>query len=74
MLKLKVTRIGDALGLILPEEALAKLKTGEGDEVFAIETADGYTLSSQDQNVAEQIELGREFMRRYHETLRVLAK
>jgi len=32
---LKITQIGNSLGVILPKEFLAKMKLGKGDELFA---------------------------------------
>ena len=40
MLALKIVKIGDATGLVLPKEALAKLRVGPGDTVLLSETPD----------------------------------
>ena len=34
MLKLKVTSLGSSTGMVLPKEALARLKVAKGDFVF----------------------------------------
>ena len=34
---LKITQIGNSLGVILPKEFLSKMKLGKGDELFATE-------------------------------------
>jgi putative addiction module antidote len=74
MTALKITQIGNSLGLILPKEILARLKVGKGDSVFVTETPDGVAITPYDPAVAEQLALGSEFMRDYKETFRELAK
>lgn len=49
-------------------------KGGKGDTLFAVETPSGYLLAPYDPAVAEQSDLGREFMAEYRETFRALAK
>jgi putative addiction module antidote len=71
---LKLTQIGNSVGVILPKELLAQLKLGKGDTVYVTETPDGLALTALDPGFAEQLELGREFMRDYRDTFRALAK
>jgi putative addiction module antidote len=74
MHKLKLTQIGNSVGLILPKEVLARLKVEKGDTVFVTETPDGVSITPYDTSVEEQMKLGREIMREYRDTLRILAK
>jgi putative addiction module antidote len=74
MLKLKITTIGSSAGVILPKEVLARLKVEKGDQVFMVETKDGYLLTPYDPSLDEQLELGRDFMKEYRDTFRALAK
>jgi len=74
MTTLKLTQIGNSLGVILPKELLAKLKVSKGDEIFVTESPAGITLSGYDPSFEEQLELGRDFMREYRDTFKVLAK
>ena len=74
MTTLKLTQIGNSLGVILPKEILARLKLEKGDTVFVTDTPGGVTLTPFDPTVDEQVALGREFMREYRDTLRQLAK
>jgi putative addiction module antidote len=74
MRALKLTQVGDSVGLILPEEILAHLKLGKGDTVYLAELPDGLRLTTHDSDLNEQLALGREFMREFHETFRELAK
>lgn len=75
MTALKLTRIGNSVGVILPKEVLARLKVGQGDTVFVTEAAgNAVTLTPYDPGLAEQLELGREFMHDYRDTFHQLAK
>lgn len=74
MQTLKVTQIGNSLGVILPKEVLARLKLAKGDDIHLTETPGGIVLTPYDPNFAEQLEVGREFMREYRDTFRALAK
>ncbi len=75
MTALKLTQIGNSVGVILPKEVLARLKVEKGDSLFVTEAANGgVTLTPYDPDFEEQLALGREFMREYRETFRQLAK
>jgi putative addiction module antidote len=74
MSALKLTQIGNSVGVILPKEVLARLKLEKGDTVFMTEAANGVTLTPYDPTVDEQLKLGREFMREYRDTFHQLAK
>jgi len=39
--KLKVQKIGNSLGVVLPKEVVSRLKTDEGDRLFLIEGPEG---------------------------------
>ena len=71
---LKLTRIGNSVGIILPKEVLARLKLGKGDMVFITDAANGVTLTPYDPALDQQLEIGREFMREYRDTFHQLAK
>ncbi len=71
---LKLTQIGNSVGVILPKEVLARLKVAKGDALYLTETPYGIALTPYDPSFDEQLELGREFMREYRETFRALAK
>ncbi len=74
MSALKITQIGNSLGVILPKELLARLKVEKGDSLFWTEAVDGVTLTPYDPGLVAQLELGREFMHEYRDTFRQLAK
>jgi putative addiction module antidote len=71
---LKLTQIGNSIGVILPKEVLARLKLEKGEQVFLTETPDGYAITPFDPAIEEEIRLGLEFMSQYKETFRALAK
>ncbi len=71
---LKITQIGNSLGVILPKEFLAKMKLQKGDELFVTENPVGISLSRYDPDFDKQLELGREFMREYRDTFKALAE
>jgi putative addiction module antidote len=71
---LKVRKIGNSLGVVLPKEVLAKLRVGEGDELSVSETPNGVALQLHDAELQEQIEAARRAMKRYRNALRELAK
>jgi putative addiction module antidote len=71
---LKVTQIGNSLGVILPKEVLAKLRVEKGDALFVTESVDGVTLRANDEAFANQMKQAREIMKRRRQVLNVLAK
>lgn len=74
MTALKLTQIGNSVGVILPKEVLVRLKLEKGDTVFVTDAANGVTLTPYDPTLTEQVERGREFMREYRDTFHQLAK
>ena len=71
---LKLTQIGNSIGVILPREVLGRLKLEKGESVFLTETPDGYAITPYDATLDEQIQAGREFMREYRDTFHQLSK
>ncbi|MBO6767483.1 MAG: AbrB/MazE/SpoVT family DNA-binding domain-containing protein [Erythrobacter sp.] len=71
---LKVTKIGNSAGVILPKEVLAKLRVGLGDQLYLTEGPDGVRLTAHDPEFQEQMEVAERIMRRDRNVLRALAK
>ncbi len=71
---LKLTQIGNSVGVVLPKEALARLKVEKGETLFLTETPDGYTLTPYDPSIDEEIRAGRAFMNEFRDTFHQLAK
>ena len=74
MTALKLTQIGNSVGLILPKEVLARLKLEKGDMVFVTDAAHGVMLTPYDPSLDEQLKAGREFMHEFRDTFHQLAK
>ncbi len=74
MTALKLTQIGNSVGVILPKEVLARLKVEKGDTLFVTDAPNGVTLTPYDPELDEQLQAGREFMREYRDTFHQLAK
>jgi putative addiction module antidote len=74
VLTLKLTKIGNSTGLVLPKEALTKLRAEQGDTVFLTETADGLRITPYDPHFERQIMLARRVAKKRRNVLRELAK
>jgi len=74
MTALKLTQIGNSMGVILPKEILARLKLEKGDTVFVTETPGGISLTPYDPQFETQMTAAREVMKRRRNVLRELAK
>jgi putative addiction module antidote len=74
MTTLKITRIGNSLGLVLPREILARLKLQLGDAVYLTDAPGGVKLSPYDQAFEEQMAAARGVVKRRRQALRELAK
>ncbi len=71
---LKVRRVGNSLGVVLPKEALTRLNVDEGDEIYITEAPDGFRITAADPEFAKHMELAEKGMKRYRNALRALAK
>jgi putative addiction module antidote len=71
---LKLTQIGNSVGVILPKEALAALKLEKGDTIHLSESPEGFQITPYDPMLADQLNLGRDFMREFRDTFHALAK
>ena len=74
MAALKLTSIGNSVGVILPKELLVKLGLQKGDTLFAMEMPDGLKLSISDPEHDAQMEVARRLMHKWRNVLRELAK
>jgi putative addiction module antidote len=72
---LKLTAVGTSTGVVIPREMLTRLNVSKGDTLYAVETPDGgYRLTAYDPSFAEKMDKADAIMRRYRNTLHVLAK
>ncbi len=75
MLELKVRKIGNSLGVVLPKESLAKLKVREGESLYFTESPDGsYRLTGYNENFSRQVSEAEKIMRQDKDLLRELSK
>ena len=75
MLELKIRKIGNSLGVVLPKEAVNRLNAGEGDRLFLIEGPEGaYQLTPYDPAFEKKMKKAEDIIGRYRNALHTLAK
>lgn len=74
MARLKVTRIGNSLGVILPRDVASRLNVEKGDELACSETPNGVELSPYDPDFERKLDAARKVSRRYRNALKELAR
>lgn len=73
--KLKLTAIGSSTGVVIPKEMLARMNVEKGDSLYLVEAPDGtYRLTPYDPLFAKKMEKAEDIMRRYRNTLHILAQ
>ena len=72
--ELKVIKVGNSMGVILPRELLAKLGVELGDVLDWIPNQEGFVVRRHDAGFAEQMAVAREVMKQRRDALRELAK
>lgn len=70
----KISQIGNSLGVVLNKELLAKLRVEKGDMLHVVETPNGIELRTYDPDFEKQMRTGRDIAKRYRNALRELAK
>lgn len=73
-MELKVTKIGNSLGVVLPKELLASLKLDKGDALWVSEAQSGYRITPYDPEFGEQMDAARAIMKKRRNVLHELAK
>ena len=71
---LKITKIGNSAGVILPKELLAQLRVGPGDTLYLTEAPDGVRITTANPDFEAKMALAEQIMREDRDILRVLAK
>jgi putative addiction module antidote len=74
MTTVKLTTVGNSVGIVLPRELLAKLRVDKGDTLYVIETPDGVELTPYRPDFAQQMDLAEKIMRENRDLLRKLAE
>ena len=73
-MQLKVTKICNSAGIVLPKELLARLRVEAGDSLFVSETPDGVRLTASNPDFAAKMAIAETIMREDRDILRVLAQ
>jgi putative addiction module antidote len=73
-IQVKLTSIGNSVGVVLPKELLTRLRLQKGDVLTVIETPNGVELRASDPEFDRQMEVARRIMRERRAVLRELAK
>lgn len=74
MASLKIRKIGNSLGVVLPKDLLEQLKAGEGDTLAVKRDGDGFRLEVSEAETERLMELAEEIIEENRNVLRVLAK
>ena len=75
MVELKIRKFGNSLGVVLPKEVINRMHTADGEALFLIETPDGaYKLTPYDPTFKLKMTKADDIMRRYRNTLQILAE
>lgn len=75
MFELKIRKIGNSLGIVLPKEAIYRLKVSEGETVYMTDTTDGaFRLTALNEKFPEQMKEAERIMREDRDILHELAK
>ena len=73
-MELKLTSIGNSVGMILPKEIRDKMKVGNGDSVYLTETPEGYKITPYNAEFDKEMDEARKLMKKRRAALRELAK
>ncbi len=71
---LKLIKIGNSTGVILPKDVLAHLRVELGDDLFVSESPHSISLSARDPDFAEAMTIAEDIMREDRDILAVLAR
>lgn len=74
MSELKIRKIGNSYGVILPREELEHLKVREGDSVYLTRTPHGVQLNAEDATFAAGMRAYEHTRRKFRNAFRELAK
>lgn len=73
-MKLRITTIGNSAGVILPKDLLDRLRLQKGDELYVLETPDGFRVTPYDPKLAAEMAVAERVMRKDRDLLRKLAE
>jgi putative addiction module antidote len=73
-MELKLVKMGNSVGMVLPKAVRARMKLISGDAVYLTETPDGYEITPYDPEFGRQMETARKVMKTRRAALHELAK
>ncbi|MBV8368454.1 MAG: AbrB/MazE/SpoVT family DNA-binding domain-containing protein [Candidatus Eremiobacteraeota bacterium] len=73
MIHLKLTKVGNSVGAVLPKEALARMHVDAGDTIYLTEAPDGFRVTPYDPQFARQMGTAERVMKKRRSVLRKLA-
>jgi putative addiction module antidote len=74
MVALKLRKVGNSVGVILPQEALADLGVVLGDTLYLTRAPEGCRVTALDPTFERQMKVAEKVMRRDRDMLRELSK
>jgi putative addiction module antidote len=70
----KITQIGNSVGIILPREVLNRLHVEKGDTLYVTDSPEGVQLSPYNAALAQKLEALEQVMRENRDVLKKLAE
>lgn len=75
VVELKLRKIGNSVGVILPKEVLARLNVDDGDALYLTETPDGsFRLTAANPGFGRKMKIAGQLSRKYGHALKKLAE
>jgi len=71
---LKLRKVGNSVGVILPRDQLARLKVKDGDPLYVVETDKGIELRPYDPDFDAKVKAFERTSKKYRNALQDLAK
>jgi putative addiction module antidote len=71
---LKLTQIGNSVGVVLPKEVLARLSLEKGDTIYLTDSPNGLRITTTNPDFEEQMKIARGIMKKRRNVLAELAK
>ena len=72
--RMKLLKIGDSLGLLIPKEELSRMRVEEGDVLFGVPNEQGLQLQPLDPKFEYKLKAFEKTRKRYKSSLNQLAK
>ena len=66
---MKITTVGNSVGIVLPHEILERLRVEKGDTLYALDTPNGIELTAYDPDFAEQMTAAQQVIREDRDAL-----